>query len=394
MKIQPSKRVQSIGAYAFAEVSRQVEKLKQSGAKVIDFGVGDPSNPTPELIREAMKRGADKHASAGYPGYIGSDEFRGAIGEWMEKRFGVRLDPATEITSTVGSKEAVFNFAEAYVDPGDVVLIPSPGYPPYSRGTLFAEGESWFLGLTRENGFLPDLASVPPEIAVRAKVLWINYPNSPSGRVAPDEVFEQAVEFGKKHNILVASDEAYSEIYFTDRPPRSILEFEREGVVAFFSMSKRSAMTGYRVGWVAGDAEIVGTFRKVKTNIDSGTPLFVQEAAIAALSDESHVAAMRAEYREKRDIMVEAMCGLGLDDCTSEGTLYIWQKCPEGMSGIDFAKSLLAPEIACVVTPGEWISHPLADGTNPGAGHVRIALCPPVSVCKEAARRIVKMKSV
>ena len=207
----------------------------------------------------------------------------------------------------------------------------------------------------------------------------------------PPEFFEEVVEFGRRHDVIIASDEAYSEIYF-DGPPRSILEFARDGVVAFFSLSKRSAMTCYRVGWVAGDRRIVEIFKKVKTNIDSGTPAFIQDAAIAALSDETHVEAMRREYREKRDIMVEAFVAVGLPDCTPEATLYIWQKVPDGMTSEEFTRLLLREDMAIVCTPGPWISNPAPDGSNPGKGHVRFALVPGHEAVREAARRIQSLR--
>jgi LL-diaminopimelate aminotransferase len=391
MEIIPSERVLAIGPYAFAEVDRAVERLKEKGIEPIDFGVGDPTTPTPELIRDACKEAVDGRKSFGYPGYIGTPEFREAAAQWMSRRFGVDLDPAAEVTSTIGSKEAIFNFHEGLVNPGDVVLIPTPCYPPYTRGTLFAEGRSYFLPLVREKGFLPDLKAIPEEILRAAKLLWINYPNSPSGRIAPPGFFEEVVAFGRRHDVIIASDEAYSEIYF-DGPPRSILEFARDGVVAFFSLSKRSAMTCYRVGWVAGDQRIVEIFKKVKTNIDSGTPAFIQDAAITALSDEDHVAAMRREYREKRDIMVEAFVALGLPDCTPEATLYIWQRVPDGMTSEEFTRLLLREDMAIVCTPGPWISNPAPDGSNPGKGHVRFALVPPVEAVREAARRIQRLR--
>ncbi|MFH1022472.1 MAG: aminotransferase class I/II-fold pyridoxal phosphate-dependent enzyme [Planctomycetota bacterium] len=383
-----SKRIRSTGAYAFAEVDRLVAELRAKGIAPIDFGVGDPVIPTPRFVREACKRGVDKRASAGYPSYIGSGEFRKAVAAWTRRRFGVTLDPATEVTATIGSKEAVFNFHEAVVDPGDVVLVPSPGYPPYSRGTRFAEGIPWFYPVCSENGFLPEFGKFPKGVLRRAKVLWINYPNSPSGRVAPKAFLKEAVRFAARHGMILASDEAYSEIYFTREKPHSALEYGRKGVIVFHSFSKRSAMTCYRVGWAAGDADLVGLFRKVKTNIDSGTPTFIQDAAVAALSDEKHVAAMRSEYREKRDILVRAFTAAGLPDCTPEGTLYIWQRVPSGMTSAAYAKRLLAPDIAVVATPGSWIAEPLADGTNPGEGFVRFALVPGLADTREAARRI------
>jgi LL-diaminopimelate aminotransferase len=245
--------------------------------------------------------------------------------------------------------------------------------------------------LTEKNGFLPDLDAIPKDVLVKAKLMWINYPNSPSGRIAPPEFFKRVVEFGQKHEIIIASDEAYTEIYFKEKP-HSILEFGREGVVVFQSMSKRSAMTCYRVGFVAGDKQIIELFKKVKMNIDSGTATFIQDAAIAALSDERHVDEMRAEYTVKRDIMVKAFRAAGLPDCAPEATIYIWQKCPKGVSSVEFAKSLLAPEIAMVTTPGAWLGDKMPDGTNPGEGYVRLALVPTIEETKKAAERIRRMK--
>lgn len=390
MEITASKRLQSIGAYAFAEVDKEVGKLKALGIAPIDFGVGDPTVPTPELVRKATQKGVAIRKSSGYPSYTGALEFRQAIAQWMQKRFGVSMDPATEISSTIGSKEAVFNFPEGVVNPGDIVIIPTPGYPPYTRGTLFAEGVPYYVPLLPENKFLIDLKSIPDEICKKAKILWINYPNSPSGAVAPLSYLKEVVEFGQRNNIIIASDEAYSEIYFKE-PPHSILEITKEGVIVFNSFSKRSAMTCYRVGWVAGDKRIVDIFKKVKTNVDSGTATFIQDGAVAALSDETHVEKMREEYRVKRDVLVDAFQKIRLPDCTPEATIYLWQKVPTGMTSVDFAKKLLSPEIAIVTTPGAWISDKTADGLNPGEGYVRFALVPSIKNTKEAAKRIKKI---
>ncbi len=389
MKIKPSNRLANLGKYAFAEVDKLVAVLRSSGVEPIDFGVGDPRIPTPEIVREGCKQGIDRRASAGYPPYDGLPEFREAVARWMKKRFGVELNPSTEIASTIGSKEGIFNFPEAFVNPGDLVLIPSPGYPPYARGTRFAEGVPHFYPLLKSNGFLPDLNAIPKEAVRKARILWINYPNSPSGVTAPPAFLKEAAEFGRRNGILVASDEAYTEIYFGS-PPHSILEFGTSNVVAFHSMSKRSAMTGYRCGWVCGDAEAVAAFKKLKTNIDSGTPMFVQDAAIAALSDEAHVAGMREEYRVKRDIMTAAFSRLGLEKCVPDATLYIWQKVP--MDSPEFCKRLLRPETAVVATPGDWISDPTPEGLNPGAGYVRFALVADLDEVREAASRIGSMR--
>lgn len=381
-----SKRLASLPVYAFAAVDAKVAELRTQGVTPIDFGVGDPSEPTPEVVRAAIQEAVDDRATAGYPSYTGAPHFRAAIAAWTQRRFGVELDPETEICASVGSKEAVFNFPEAFVNPGDVVLVPNPGYPPYARGTLFAEGEVHFLNLLPEKGFLPDLDAIPAEVRHRARILWINYPNNPTGALAPRDFFERAVAFGREHDIIVCSDEAYTENYY-GAPPHSILEVAREGVVVFQSLSKRSCMTGYRVGWIAGDREIVAAFKKLKTNIDSGTPTFIQDAAIAALAEEHHVEQLREHYRRKRDIMVDAFVAAGLPECRPEATLYIWQRVPEGMSSVAFAERLLDPTIAMVTTPGNWVSEQTPDG-NPGEGFVRLALVPTVEECTAAAERI------
>jgi LL-diaminopimelate aminotransferase len=341
-------------------------------------------------VRKATQKGVTNRKSSGYPSYIGTLEFRKAVAQWFRKRFGAETDPATEISSTIGSKEAVFNFAEGIVNPGDYVIIPTPGYPPYTRGTLFAEGVPYYVPLLAENKFLIDLKSIPEDVCKKARLMWINYPNSPSGAAAPLSYLKEVVEFGRKHNIIIASDEAYSEIYFNE-PPHSILEVSREGVIVFNSLSKRSAMTCYRIGWVAGDRRIIDIFKKVKTNIDSGTATFIQDGAIAALSDETHVEKMRNEYKIKRDLLTEAFRRIKLPDCTPETTIYLWQKTPQGMTSVDFARKLLSPDIAIVTTPGAWISDRTESGLNPGEGYVRFALVPSIKDTKEAARRIKKL---
>lgn len=388
MKIQPSKRLSELTGYAFAEIDRKVAELRGLGVEVIDFGVGDPTEPTPEVVRAAIRRGVDAHASGGYPSYAGAAPFREAIARWTKRRFGAALDPEQEICASIGSKEAVFHFPEAFIDPGDVVLVPNPGYPPYARGARFAEGEVYSLSLLPENGFLPDLDSIPSDVIKRAKLLWINYPNNPTGVCAPEGFYEKAAAFGARHGIVVASDEAYTENYY-GAPPHSILEFGREGIVAFQSLSKRSCMTGYRVGWVAGDRAIIAAFKKLKTNIDSGTPTFIQDAAAAALADETHVEALRGLYRRKRDLIVDAFVAAGLPECRPEATLYIWQRVPEGETSVSFTERLLDPSIAIVVTPGNMVSEPTPAG-NPGEGYVRLALVPTVEECETVARRLAR----
>lgn len=383
-----SSRISSLGGYAFAEVDKMVANLKDQGVTPIDFGVGDPIDPTPEFIREAAKKSIDERKSSGYPSYIGDAGFRAHAATWIKERFDVTVDPETEITTTIGSKEGVFHFPLGFIDEGDVVISPTPGYPPYQRGTNFAKGENFLLPLKEENDFLPDLSSVPNDVAQRAKILWLCSPNSPTGKIYPDEFWEEAIAWGKKWNVIVVNDECYTEFYFDDaKKPKSLLEFSKDGVVVFHSLSKRSNMTGYRVGWVAGDKNIVDAFKKVKTNIDSGTPTFLQDAAGVALSDETHVAEMRERYRQRKEVLFEAFKSVGIPTHEPDGTFYLWQRAPEGMTGLEFAKKLLDPSIGVVVTPGAWISDEV-DGHNPGENYVRFALVPDLETTKRAAQKI------
>ena len=292
--------------------------------------------------------------------------------------------------STIGAKEAIFNFPEAFINPGDYTLAPNPGYPAWSRGTHFAEGRTYFLNLLPENQFLPDLDSVPSGIVKKAKILWINYPNNPTTAFPTRSFYESVLRFGEKNQIIIASDESYTENYY-DEPPISILQLKKEGVVAFQSLSKRSNMTCYRIGWVCGDRRIIDAFRKVKPNIDSGTPSFIQDAAIAALDDETHVRELREDYRKKRDIMVDALTSIGLPRCEPKGTIYIWQKIPESLGSVETAKKLLHRDVAVVTTPGGWLSREFG-GVNPGEGYIRLALVPPMERVTEAARRIRGLK--
>lgn len=390
MQIKPAIRVEAIGGYAFADVDKIVESLKEEGIEPIDFGVGDPTLPTPKLIRDACKEGIEKRKSSGYPSYTGEKDYRETIAWWSKKRFGIELDPDTEIMSTIGSKEAIFNFPEAFINPGEYVLTPNPGYPPWSRGTHFAEGKTYYLNLLPENNFLPDLDSIPGEILKKSRILWINYPNNPTTAFPTEEFYKKVLEFGEEHNIIIASDESYTENYY-ETPPLSILQLKKEGVVVFQSLSKRSNMTCYRVGWVAGDKRILDVYKKVKPNIDSGTATFIQDAAIAALKDESHVEELRKDYRKKRDLIVDTLTSIGLEECKPQGTIYIWQKVPKGYSSLEFAKKLLDREVAIVTTPGSWLSEE-AHGVNPGEGYIRFALVPPMEKVEEAAERLKNLK--
>lgn len=397
MNIQASSRLNAIPAYAFAEINKEVALLKaayERGEAVapIDFGIGDPSEPTPEFVIAGLEEAGRKHASTGYPSYIGWDDFRAECAAYMQRTFGVTLDPNTEICSNIGSKEAVFNFPEGFIEPGDYVICPSPGYPPYKTGTIFAEGKPYYVPLLNENGFLIDYEAIPEEVAEKAKIIWVNYPNSPTGAVASREYYEGLIAWARKYNIIIAADEGcYIEIYYGQDRPLSILEVSREEIVAFYSLSKRNNMTGHRVGFLAGDQRIIDIYKKLKTNIDSGTPSIMQEAGVLAMRDTVHVAQMRALYEKKRDILLGAIEQIGLEVAKPAATFYIWQKVPG--SDVEFAKRLLAPDIGVVVTPGSLISDACGDSKiNPGEGYVRFALMPTMEEMEEAARRLLQLK--
>lgn len=392
MHIEASKRLQSLPPYAFAEINKKVEELRASGVKAIDFGVGDPSEPTPDFVIEKLSEIGRNHATTGYPSYIGSENFRRAAADYMKRRFGVSLDIEREISSNIGSKESIFNFPEGFTNLGDVVICPSPGYPPMKSGTLFAEAVPYYVPLTEANNFLPDYESIPAEICEKAKIIWINYPNSPTGAVASREYYEGLIEWAHKNEIIIAADEGcYIDIYF-DEKPISILEVAREGIVAFYSLSKRNNMTGYRVGFVCGDEKIINIFKQLKTNIDSGTPDIIQDAAALALADDAHVEKMRQMYREKREILLPSLRDIGLEVKEAPATFYVWQKVPG--SDVEFAKKLLDPAVGIVVTPGSLISDECEGHGNPGYGYVRFALIPTMEEIKEAAERLRKLGRV
>lgn len=388
MNIELSKRIQNTSKYAFAAIDEKVAELKSKGVEVIDFGVGDPQTPPPEFVLSSIEQFARKHQTTGYPSYIGSASYLDACSRYLKREFGVNISADQEICSTIGSKEAVFHFPLTLVDPGDIVICPTPGYPPYANGTRFAGGQVYPVPLLEKNQFLIDFESIPADICKKAKMIWINYPNSPTGAVAPDVWYRDLIAWAQKNDIVIAADEGcYIEIYF-DQKPKSILEFGKEGIVTFYSLSKRNNMTGYRIGFVAGDARLVSAFKKVKTQIDSGTPNFIQEVAILALDDLDHVQKMREEYSAKRKIILSAFQEKNLPICKSASTFYLWQKAPEGKTGSDLANALV--NLGIVTIPGEAISSTTLDGSNPGRDYVRLALVPTMEEVKTAAHRIVK----
>ncbi len=393
MELEYSTRISGTKPYPFAEIDKKVQQLRSSGARVVDFGVGDPSSPTPDFVINALLEAGRLHRTTGYPSYIGSNTFRQAAAKYMKATFNISLDLENQISSTIGSKEAVFNFPLGFINPGDIVICPTPGYPVYKTGTEFAGGIPYMVPLLAENQFLIDLKAIPEKIARKAKIIWTNYPNNPTGVSAPKQWLEELLAWSKKYSVIIAADEGcYIDIYFGAKP-LSILEVASrimgnyDGIITFYSLSKRNNMTGYRTGFVAGDEQIISGFKKVKTNIDSGTPNILQDVATLALLDMEHVQQVRNEYREKRKHLMEAFATAGLPTTPGDATFYLWQQSWPGNSGLDFAARLL--EFGIVVTPGVSIGEEV-DGKNPGQDFVRFALVPPLKDVAYAANCIKK----
>jgi len=383
VQIKLASRLDLLPPYLFAELDRLKKEVQQKGVDVISLGIGDPDLPTPPHIVEALKRTAELPVNHRYPDYQGLDRFREAAAAWYKRRFDVTLDPAREACALIGSKEGIANFPVAVVDPGDIVLIPDPGYPVYYSGCVFNGGEPYYMPLRRENAFLPDLGAIPAEIARRAKLMWLNYPNNPTAATAEPEFFRRAVKFALDNNIVLAHDIAYSEIAFDGYRAPSLLQIDgaRECAVEFHSLSKTYSMTGWRVGFVVGNAQLVGGLGTVKTNIDSGVFQAVQEAAIAALtgSDEK-LNEYCAIYKQRRDLMVAALRALGLECDVPRATFYVWARVPKGYTSVSFTERVLK-ETGVVITPGSGFG-------NGGEGYVRFSLTVPSERLREAVGRI------
>ncbi len=387
MKIQVAQRIQSLPPYLFARIDELKAEQKAKGADLIDLGIGDPDLPTPGHIVAAMQKAAADPGTHRYPSYAGMIELRRAAADFYQQRFGVTLDAASQVVTLIGSKEGIAHFPVAFVDPGDLVLVPDPGYPVYATGTKFSGGEVYLMPLRRENGFLPDLKAIPKDIAKRAKVMWINYPNNPTAALAPPGFYEEVVAFAKEHEIIVASDLAYSEMYFDEgKKPTSFLATPgaMDVGIEFYSLSKTYNMTGWRVGFALGHKELVGGLGKVKTNVDSGVFEAVQRAGMAALQgDQSCVAEMRAIYKERRDVLCGGLAQLGFDVLTPEASFYCLVAVPKGSSSMDFAGRLLT-EAGIVATPATGFG-------AQGEGFVRLTVCADKQRLAEAVER---MKSI
>ncbi|MHB8376896.1 MAG: LL-diaminopimelate aminotransferase [Dehalococcoidia bacterium] len=387
--MQFADRIEKLPPYLFAQISKKVAAKKAQGIDVISFGIGDPDLPTPPHIVDALCEAARDPANHRYPETEGLPEFRRAVAGWYERRFGVALDPDREVLSLIGSKEGIGHVALCFIDPGDVALVPDPSYPVYEIGTMFAGGSSYPLPLLEARGFLPDLDAVPQDVASRAKLLWLNYPNNPTGAVADIEFFERVVHFAKRHGIAVCHDGPYSEVAYDGYRPVSFLQVKGASDVGieFHSLSKSYNMTGWRIGMAAGNARIIDALMRVKSNIDSGVAQAVQRMAIAALAGpQDCIPEHNAVYQRRRDRVVEALRTLGLRVTPPQASLYVWAKVPDGMTSAGFAERLL-DEAAVIVTPG--------NGYGPhGEGYVRLSLTLPDDRVDEGLRRIAALPAL
>jgi len=351
---EPADRLKRLPPYLFAEIDRKKREVRARGVDVIDLGIGDPDLPTPPHVIQALQRAAEDPENHRYPSYEGMLAFRQAVADWYAKRFNVRLDPEQEVLTLIGSKEGTAHMPLAFVNPGDVVLVPDPGYPVYAAGTWFAGGETHFMPLRRENGFLPDLDAIPPEAARRAKLMYLNYPNNPTAAVAGRDFFAEVVKFARSHRVLVCHDLMYSELKFDGFEPPSFLEIEgaREVGVEFHSLSKTYSMTGWRLGFCVGNGAALAGLGKVKTNVDSGVFQAVQCAGIAALTGPQELPEQyRRTYQRRRDVVVQGLKALGWDVDIPKGTFFVWAPVPGGLDSRRFATRLL-DEVGVVVTPG------------------------------------------
>ncbi|MFN3870116.1 MAG: LL-diaminopimelate aminotransferase [Aquificaceae bacterium] len=382
-----AQRIRVLPPYLFAQIDQKKREKLQQGVDLIDLGVGDPDIPTPKPIVEAMQRAVEKPEHHRYPSYEGMLSFRQAVADWYKRRFGVELDPNKEVITLIGSKEGIAHFPLAFIDPGDVVLCPDPAYPVYKIGTIFAGGEPYILPLREENSFLPDFKSVPKDILKRAKIIWVNYPNNPTSATADESFYKELIEWAKENNIIVASDLAYSEIYFGDKKPLSILQIEgaKDVAIEFHSLSKTYNMTGWRIGMAVGNKDLIAGLGKVKTNVDSGQFQAIQEAGISALNlPEEEVQKIRNVYRERKTAMIKALEEVGLEVYKSDATFYLWIKVPKGYTSAEFV-SLLLDRCGIVCTPGNGFG-------EYGEGYFRISLTVPTNRLLEAVERIKGLK--
>jgi acetylornithine aminotransferase len=364
--------------YPFVRLEQAKRAVAARGVEIIDFGQGDPREPTDPVIRQALADGVAE--TMGYPKAEGLPQLRTAIAGWIERRFGVELDPDAELIPTLGSKEAIFSFAQVFADVGgvkDTVVVPDPAYPVYERGAEFAGARIVRTPLLEDSGFLPDVGALGHATLERTALVWVNYPNNPTAASAPLSFYAELTQLAAEHDFLVCSDEAYSELWFDEPPSSALGQVDRSRVVVFNTLSKRSSMTGYRSGFVAGPPWVIDALRKYRPSVGTAPQEFVQRASIVAWGDEQHVEHARETYRRKRDVLLPAFEGLGWRAAGKDSTMYLWFALPDGESSEDAAERLLGHGV--VVAPGAYLG-------DAGEGYVRVALVPTIEDCGRAAR--------
>jgi len=378
-----AKRIDRLPRYLFVEINEKIAEKRAEGVDVINFAIGDPDLPTPSHIIEYMCEAAHNPANHRYPETAGLPQLREAIAGWYQRRFSVALNPNREILPLIGSKEGIGHIAFVFIEPGDIALVPDPGYPVYARGTLLAGGEPYFMTLRAENDFLPDFENIPKDIARRAKLMWLNYPNNPTGATAELDFFEKAVYFARQHSLAICHDAAYTEVAFDGYKPPSFMQAAgaKEVGVEFHSLSKTYHMTGWRIGMVVGNAEMINALFRVKSNLDSGIPQAIQHAAIKALnSSQEHILEHNTILQRRRDKLMQAINQIGLRARVPKATFYIWASVPQGYTSTDFADKLLN-EAGVAVTPG------IGYGKE-GEGYIRFSLTLPDDRLEQGIERL------
>lgn len=378
-----SERLEQIPPYLFAEIDRKIAEAKAKGIDIISLGIGDPDSPTLQPIVDEMHKAIDNPKNHDYPPYNGTEQFRKGACDWIKRRFGVDLNPDTEMLANIGSKEAIAHVFFAYVDKGDYTLVPDPGYPVYHNATIFAGGTPYEMPLLEENGYLPDFDKIPEDIAKKSKLMFLNYPNNPTSATADLDFWKKAVDFCKKYDILLCSDMAYSEMTFDGYKAPSVLQVEgaKDVAIEFYSHSKSYNMTGWRVGFVCGNADAVKALGTIKNNIDSGTFKAIQQAATTAFTvDEKYITNLNNMYQERRDAAEEGFKELGWDIKPSKATFYLWLPVPKGMTSEEFVTVMLE-KAHVVVPPGNGYG-------KYGEGYFRVALTKDVDTIKKCIQRM------
>ncbi len=377
-----ARRVEKLPPYLFVEISRKIAAKKAKGEEVVSFGIGDPDIPTPPHIIERLCREANNPSNHRYPESEGLPELRKAIADWYRQRFGISLDPDTEVLPLLGSKEGIGHMAFCFSEPGDNVLVPDPGYPVYSVGTILAGGQPYYVPLLEENDYLPDFKLIPETILNKTTLMWLNYPNNPTSAVADLDFYNRAVEFAREHDICICHDGPYSEVAYDGYRPVSFLEADgaREVGVEFHSLSKSYNMTGWRIGMAVGNPVMIDALKRLKSNLDSGIPQAIQYAAIEALTGpQDCIDEHNAVYQRRRDLIVDTLTRMGLQVRPPRASLYVWAKVPNGYTSMEFADDLLE-KVGVVVTPG------IGYGKN-GEGYVRLSMTlPDASLVKGLSR--------